>query len=97
PSASFFAGHDVLSYEWVDENTMKARVVIDTLPLDQKLLSLLYPYHFDKQAWENIMSQEKLILDSLPLGILDSLSSTDTTTTLLYVGHPSPHLKELNL
>lgn len=95
-SASLFANQDVLGYEWVNEDSLKAYFRKDTLPINESLLMLLYPYHYDKQTWEKVMSKKTLILDSLTLGSLDSLFSTDTTT-LLYVARPSPYLKRLNV
>lgn len=95
-SASVFADRHVLSYDRMDEDSIKVYLLEDTVSLQQRLSKLLYPYHYDKQTWENIMTKDKLILDSLPLASMDTLSSTDNTT-LLYFGHPSPHLKHLDI
>ena len=96
-SASFFTNRHVYGYDWANEDSLKVYFTKDTASADQIFLSLFYPYLYKKLFWEKLMSKDKLILDSLPLSSMDSLAVTDSSTTLLYVGKPVPHLKRLHI
>ena len=91
----FLNAHYVLNYETLDGSEIKTTFLTPDVTND-RLLELLYPYHIDDESWIQITSNERLILDSLPLERLDSLSFVEQTT-VIYDATPSPHLKILNL
>ena len=95
-STGFLSNQGILSYDRIDENTVRVNFLADTVPAKVSLSSLLYPYSFNEQYWNKIMSEKKLILDSLPISSLDTLTIPDSIT-LLYIGRPSPHLKSLHI
>jgi hypothetical protein len=95
-SELFLADNNVLSYEHIHPDSLKASLFINEPVPYHSLLELLYPYYYSDSTWEQTMSKETLVLDSLAPDHLESLTYTDSTT-LLYVGKPTPHLKLIGL
>src|SRR5690606_5039111 len=94
-SNDFLSSHHVLDYEPVNESQVRTTLFTPDATNNQ-LYKLLYPYHIDSESWKQIISNEKLILDSLPIHGLDS-SSFVKQHTVIYAERPSPHLKIFDL
>ena len=91
----FLNSHYVLNYETLDGNEVNTTFFTPDATND-RLLGLLYPYRIDGESWTQVTSNERLVLDSLPLDRLDSSSFVEQTI-VIYDATPSPHIKILNL